>query len=86
MPLRHEEEISNPQAKRVWDSFQKEMIPYLLGLLPDGLFSPGREAELFVDVYKRQPVSGRFKSTSWHRERPRVSRLTYLNESTVRDV
>jgi D-glycero-beta-D-manno-heptose 1-phosphate adenylyltransferase len=48
MPLRHEEEISNPQAKRIWDSFQKEMIPYLLGLLPDGLFSPGREPELFV--------------------------------------
>jgi rfaE bifunctional protein nucleotidyltransferase chain/domain len=48
MPLRHEEEISNPQARRIWDSFQKEMIPYLLSLLPDELFSPGREAELFV--------------------------------------
>jgi D-glycero-beta-D-manno-heptose 1-phosphate adenylyltransferase len=48
MSLRHEKEISNPQAKRIWDSFQKEMIPYLLGLLPDALFSPGREPELFV--------------------------------------
>jgi rfaE bifunctional protein nucleotidyltransferase chain/domain len=28
------------------------MIPYLLGLLPDGLFSPGREAELFVELNK----------------------------------
>jgi rfaE bifunctional protein nucleotidyltransferase chain/domain len=52
MPLRHEEEISNPQAKRIWDSFQKEMIPYLLGLLPDALFSPGREPELFVALNK----------------------------------
>jgi rfaE bifunctional protein nucleotidyltransferase chain/domain len=48
MPLRHEKEISNPQAKRIWDSFQKEMIPYLLGLLPDALFAEGREPELFV--------------------------------------
>jgi rfaE bifunctional protein nucleotidyltransferase chain/domain len=52
MPLRHEEEISNPEAKRVWDSFQKEMIPYLLSLLPDELFSPGREPELFVALNK----------------------------------
>jgi rfaE bifunctional protein nucleotidyltransferase chain/domain len=52
MPLRHEEEISNPQAQQIWDSFQKEMIPYLLGLLPDGLFSPGREPELFVELNK----------------------------------
>ena len=52
MPLRHEEEISNPQAKRIWDSFQKEMIPYLLGLLPDALFSPGREPDLFVEMNK----------------------------------
>jgi rfaE bifunctional protein nucleotidyltransferase chain/domain len=52
MPLRHEEEISNPQAKRVWDSFQKEMIPYLLSILPDALFSPGREPELFVALNK----------------------------------
>jgi len=48
MPLPHEEEISNPQAQRVWDTFQKEMIPYLLSILPDGLFSPGHEQELFV--------------------------------------
>jgi rfaE bifunctional protein nucleotidyltransferase chain/domain len=52
MPLRHEEEISIPQAKGIWDSFQKEMIPYLLSLLPDELFSPGRERELFVKLNK----------------------------------
>jgi rfaE bifunctional protein nucleotidyltransferase chain/domain len=50
MPLRHEEEISNPQAQRIWDSFQKEMIPYLLSLLPDDLFSPSRQPELFVKL------------------------------------
>jgi len=52
MPLRHEEEISNPESKRVWESFQKEMIPYLLSILPEELFSPGREAELFVALNK----------------------------------
>jgi rfaE bifunctional protein nucleotidyltransferase chain/domain len=52
MPLRHEAEISNPEAKRIWDTFQKEMIPYLLSLLPDELFSPGREPELFVALNK----------------------------------
>jgi rfaE bifunctional protein nucleotidyltransferase chain/domain len=50
MSLRHEEEISIPEAKGIWDSFQKEMIPYLLSLLPDELFSPGREPELFVKL------------------------------------
>ena len=44
----NQEEISSPAAKRIWDSFQKEMIPYLLSLLPDDLFSAGRESELFV--------------------------------------
>ncbi|MCE0521502.1 MAG: adenylyltransferase/cytidyltransferase family protein [Methylacidiphilales bacterium] len=52
MPLRHEAEISNPEAKRIWDTFQKEMIPYLLSFLPDELFSPGREPELFVALNK----------------------------------
>ncbi len=52
MPLRHEQEISNPEAKRIWDSFQKEMIPYLLSLLPDDLFTPGREPELFAALNK----------------------------------
>jgi rfaE bifunctional protein nucleotidyltransferase chain/domain len=52
MSLPHEEEISNPEAKRIWDSFQKEMIPYLLELLPDELFLPGREPELFVALNK----------------------------------
>jgi len=50
MPLRHEEKISSPEAKRIWDSFQKEMIPYLLSLLPDALFTPG--PELFVALNK----------------------------------
>jgi rfaE bifunctional protein nucleotidyltransferase chain/domain len=48
MPPRPNEEISGPEAKHIWDSFQKEMIPYLLSLLPDDLFAPGREPELFV--------------------------------------
>ncbi len=52
MPLRHEQQISNPEAQRIWDSLQKELIPYLLSLLPDDLFSPGREPELFVALNK----------------------------------
>jgi len=51
MPLRHQKEIT-PQATQIWDSFQKEMIPYLLSLLPDALFSPGREPELFLQMNK----------------------------------
>jgi len=51
MPLRHEEEIT-PKATQIWDSFQKELIPYLLSLLPDALFSPGREPELFLAMNK----------------------------------
>jgi rfaE bifunctional protein nucleotidyltransferase chain/domain len=47
-----EEPPSNPEAKRIWDSLQKEMIPYLLQLLPDELFTPGRESELFVELNK----------------------------------
>jgi rfaE bifunctional protein nucleotidyltransferase chain/domain len=50
MPLRHEKETSNPEAKRIWDLLQKELIPYILSLLPDELFSPGREPELFVAI------------------------------------
>lgn len=50
MPPRHEEEIPDPQAKNIWDALQRELIPYILSLLPDGLFSPGREAELYVAV------------------------------------
>jgi D-glycero-beta-D-manno-heptose 1-phosphate adenylyltransferase len=45
---RHDEDISSPQAKHIWDSLQKELIPYLLSLLPDELFASGRESELFV--------------------------------------
>ena len=48
MPPSHAGETPNPHAKIIWDSFQKEMIPYLLSLLPDELFTPGREPELFV--------------------------------------
>jgi len=51
MPLRHQKEIT-PQATQIWDSFQKEMIPYLLSLLPDALFAPGREPELFLQMNK----------------------------------
>ena len=34
----------------MWDALQKELIPYILSLLPDELFLPGREPELFVAV------------------------------------
>jgi D-glycero-beta-D-manno-heptose 1-phosphate adenylyltransferase len=51
MPLSHQKEIT-PQATQIWDSFQKDMIPYLLSLLPDELFSPGREPELFLQMNK----------------------------------
>jgi rfaE bifunctional protein nucleotidyltransferase chain/domain len=52
MTHRHEEEMSNPQATSIWDSYQKEMIPYLLSLLPEDLFAPGREPQLFVAINK----------------------------------
>jgi rfaE bifunctional protein nucleotidyltransferase chain/domain len=51
MSLRHQAEIT-PQATQIWDSFQKETIPYLLGLLPDELFESGREPELFLRLNK----------------------------------
>ena len=51
MPLSHEQEIT-PKAEQIWSTFQKEMIPYLLSLLPDALFAPGREAELFLAMNK----------------------------------
>ena len=46
------EDHSSPEAKRIWESLQKEMIPYLLELLPDDLFTPGREKDLFVALNK----------------------------------
>jgi D-glycero-beta-D-manno-heptose 1-phosphate adenylyltransferase len=52
MPNRSEADIASLEAKHIWDSFQKEIIPYLLSLLPDDLFSSGREAELFVALNK----------------------------------
>ena len=51
MPLRHEADIT-PRATQIWDSFQKEVIPYLLSQLPDDLFSTGREPELFLQLNK----------------------------------
>ena len=51
MPLSHKEEIT-PQATEIWDSFQKVMIPYLLGRTPEELFSEGREAELYLHMNK----------------------------------
>jgi rfaE bifunctional protein nucleotidyltransferase chain/domain len=51
MSLPHEAEIT-PQATQIWTSFQKELIPYLLPLLPDQLFAPGREPELFLAMNK----------------------------------
>ena len=50
MPLRHQQGISTPEATRIWDSFQKEMIRYLLSVLPTALFLPGREPDLFVEL------------------------------------
>jgi rfaE bifunctional protein nucleotidyltransferase chain/domain len=47
-----QDENSSPEAKRIWDSLQKEMIPYLLEMLPDELFAPGRESELFIALNK----------------------------------
>ena len=52
MPSQESDDNSSPEAKRIWDSLQKEMIPYLLELLPDELFIGGREADLFVALNK----------------------------------
>jgi rfaE bifunctional protein nucleotidyltransferase chain/domain len=51
MPLPHEEDIT-PKASEIWSSFQRELLPYLLSLLPDQLFEPGREPELFLALNK----------------------------------
>ena len=51
MPLPHEKDIT-PKASEIWSSFQKELMPYLLSLLPDQLFAPGREPELFLALNK----------------------------------
>jgi len=50
MSSSHEPNASSPEAKHIWDSLQKEMIPYLLSQLPDELLLEGREPELFVAV------------------------------------
>lgn len=48
----HEKVISSPEASSIWQSFQKEMLPYLLSVIPDELYAPGREADLFVALNK----------------------------------
>jgi rfaE bifunctional protein nucleotidyltransferase chain/domain len=50
MSSTNDPEKSNPQAKNIWDSLQKELIPYLLSILPDDLFQSGRERDLFVGL------------------------------------
>jgi len=50
MPSLHDKESSSPEAKHIWDTLQKELIPYILSLLPDELFTPGLEPELYVAV------------------------------------
>jgi glycerol-3-phosphate cytidylyltransferase len=50
MPNSHEAEIT--PAKQIWSDYQKELIKYLLSLLPDALFAPGREPELFLAMNK----------------------------------
>jgi rfaE bifunctional protein nucleotidyltransferase chain/domain len=51
MPLRHEAKITS-QVTEILDSFQKDTITYVLGLLPDELWELGREAELFLQLNK----------------------------------
>ncbi len=50
MPLPHEAEVT--PATQIWSDYQKESIKYLLSILPDALFTPGREPELFLAMNK----------------------------------
>ena len=50
MPLPHEAEVT--PATQIWSDYQKESIKYLLSILPDTLFTPGREPELFLAMNK----------------------------------
>jgi rfaE bifunctional protein nucleotidyltransferase chain/domain len=50
MPLPHEAEVT--PATSIFTDYQKELIKYLLSKLPDTLFEPGREAELFLAMNK----------------------------------
>ncbi len=50
MPLPHEAEVT--PATSIFTDYQKELIKYLLSKLPDALFEPGREAELFLAMNK----------------------------------
>jgi glycerol-3-phosphate cytidylyltransferase len=50
MALSHEAEVT--PANTIFTDYQKELIKYLLSILPDTLFEPGREAELFLSMNK----------------------------------
>ncbi len=50
MPLPHEAEVT--PATSIFTDYQKELIKHLLSVIPDGLFDPGREAELFLAMNK----------------------------------
>jgi glycerol-3-phosphate cytidylyltransferase len=50
MPLPHEAEVT--PATTIFTDYQKELIKYLLSKLPDALFQPGREPELFLAMNK----------------------------------
>jgi len=50
MPLPHEAEVT--PATTIFTDYQKELIKYLLSIVPDQLFEPGREHELFLAMNK----------------------------------
>lgn len=50
MPLPHEAELT--PATTIFTDYQKELIKYLLSVVPDTLFEPGREPELFLAMNK----------------------------------
>jgi glycerol-3-phosphate cytidylyltransferase len=50
MPLPHEADVT--PAATIFTDYQKELIKYLLSILPDRLFEPGHEPELFLAMNK----------------------------------
>jgi rfaE bifunctional protein nucleotidyltransferase chain/domain len=50
MPHRHEAEFT--PAATIFTDYQKELIKHLLTILPDNLYEPGREHELFLAMNK----------------------------------
>jgi rfaE bifunctional protein nucleotidyltransferase chain/domain len=50
MPHPHEAEVT--PAATIFTDYQKELIKYLLSILPDSLYEPGREPELFLAMNK----------------------------------